>query len=105
MFEPLLLRSHRVPPQRSGVLVSLTRERAGWEFLRVGVRRVARGDTWTSRTGRDELCLVLLGGACRVRWTPGGRGEERLGPRKSVFDAYPHAVYLPGGTRFTIEAD
>ena len=41
------------------------------------------------------MCLVLLSGHCRVRW--GGAGWQALGPRRSVFESYPHALYLPAG--------
>jgi 5-deoxy-glucuronate isomerase len=105
MSELVRLRSRRQSSRRSGVLVTLTRQRAGWQFVRFAVRQIAGGDTWTDRTGRDELCLVLLSGECRVRWTPGGSDAQRIGPRKSVFDGYPHALYLPPGTRFAVEAD
>jgi len=99
------LRSRRVPEGRSGVPLTLTRRRAGWTFVQFGIRQIAAGDDWADRSGRDEVCLVLLAGACRVRWTPGGTRDERLGPRADVFGGYPHAVYLPPGTRFSVEAD
>ena len=45
---------------------------------------------------------MLLSGQCRVEFDG---GAETLGPRRSVFAAYPHALYLPPGTKFRVEAD
>ena len=66
------------------------------------VRQIAPGKAWTSYTGRQECCLVLLGGHCHVSFD--GRSHT-LGPRRSVFAGYPHAIYLPPRTRFRVEAE
>jgi 5-deoxy-glucuronate isomerase len=39
-----------------------------------------------------------------VSWLPDQRRPVRLGPRRSVFTDYPHAVYLPPGTPFALRA-
>ena len=70
--------------------------------MHFAVRQIARGKAWTSATGRDECCLVLLGGHCRVVFDD---RSETLGPRRSVFAGYPHAIYLPPRTRFRVEAE
>jgi len=80
----------------------VTRARAGWRFVHFAVRHVAPGKPWAGDTGAEECCLVLLAGQCRI--TLAGR-VETLGPRKSVFAGYPHAIYLPPRTAFRIEAD
>jgi 5-deoxy-glucuronate isomerase len=66
------------------------------------VRQIVPGQAWASDTGREECCLVLLSGHCRV--TLDGRGET-LGPRRGVFAGYPHAIYLPPRTKFRVDAD
>jgi 5-deoxy-glucuronate isomerase len=95
-------RSRAIRPDESGVLVEITRQDAGWQFVAFAVRQVAAGQSWSGETGGDEACLVLLEGTCRVRWDG---GDARLGPRRDVFSSYPHAVYLPPGTAFTVEAE
>jgi 5-deoxy-glucuronate isomerase len=80
----------------------VTRARAGWRFVHFAVRHVAPGKPWAGDTGVEECCLVLLAGQCRI--TIDGR-VETLGPRKSVFAEYPHAIYLPPRTAFRVEAD
>lgn len=87
---------------RTGVAVTVTRARAGWKYVGFSVRHVAVGRPWRGATGGDECCLVLLSGHCRIA---DGRQEWTLGPRRSVFADYPHALYLPPRTRFTVVAD
>ena len=98
----LLYRSSPLAPHRTGTAIEITRARAGWRFVHFAVRQVAPGKTFASDTARDECCLVLLSGHCRVQFD--GR-TETLGPRRSVFAAYPHAIYLPPRTKFCIEAE
>ena len=101
------LRSRPSKSARSGVALSLTPARAGWEFVRFTVRILAREAKWTGATAGEELCIVLLSGRCRVSWRTraGDIGSGTLGPRSSVFEQYPHAAYLPPGARFTVTAE
>ena len=87
---------------RTGTAVEITRRRAGWRYVHFAVRHLAPSKVWTDRTGRDECCLVLLRGSCRVQY---GDQTAVLGPRADVFSAYPHAMYLPPDTRFRVIAD
>jgi 5-deoxy-glucuronate isomerase len=93
----------------SGALLTVTPASAGWEHVSFAVRRLEKGDVWSGRTGGNEVCLVLLSGEASVEWSPsaGKTGQKkpvRLGPRHDVFTDYPHAVYLPPGTRFEVLA-
>jgi 5-deoxy-glucuronate isomerase len=99
-----LLQTRRPTRGRSGLQVGVTPERAGWEYVGFAVRQVAAGDTWSGRTARNEVCLVLLSGLADVRWSPGQRKSVRFGPRRDVFSDYPHAIYLPPGTAFELRA-
>ncbi len=98
-----LLRSRRLDADRSGRLVEITAVRAGWEKVAFGVQQVRAGGRWRAAPKGQEVCLVLLSGHCRVRWTGESIWRE-LGPRASVFDSYPHALYLPPDTAFEVEA-
>jgi 5-deoxy-glucuronate isomerase len=92
--------------------MALTPRRAGWTYVGFSVRQIAAGDTWSGRTGTNEVCLVLLSGLASVSWSseapaPGARRRSeavRIGPRRDVFSDYPHAVYLPPGTAFALRA-
>jgi 5-deoxy-glucuronate isomerase len=102
-MKPAKLRysSSRLEPTRSGILCSLTPAALRWERIHFAVRQIAAGDSWTSSDRGRERCLVLLQGLLRVGWD----GEShRIGPRASVFAAYPYAVYLPAGIRARVEA-
>lgn len=91
-----------MPPNRTGTVVEVTRARAGWRFVHFAVRQIAPGKPWAHHTGREECCLVLLAGACRVFVDD---RVETLGPRPNVFAGYPHAIYLPPQTPFRVESD
>ena len=94
-------RSRRLARDRSGLLIEMTPRRAGWKYVGFSVRQLAAGAAFAGRTRGQECCLVLLAGRCRVivngsAWT--------LGPRRKVFESYPHAAYLPNGSEFRVEA-
>lgn len=96
------LQSAAPRPDGSSVLLGVTPESAGWEFLDFTIRRLPEGSDWRDRTDGREACLVLLSGECVVELEGGGR--FKLGPRADVFDSYPHAAYLPSGTSFRLTA-
>jgi 5-deoxy-glucuronate isomerase len=100
------LRSRRVPAGKSAATIAVTPALARWEFISFAVRTLARGDSWKCATGKQEMCVVLLSGACRAEWTTraGAAGRGTLGPRAGVFDAYPHALYMPRGSNVRLTA-
>lgn len=90
------------PDLSRGEYHCLTAERAGWERLHFGVRRMAGGERWNLATGESEYGLVVLGGVCRVR---SSRGEwPSVGRRPDVFHGMPYALYLPRRTDVEVEA-
>lgn len=101
MSAPTKRASKVIGDTRSGVLIAVTPEQAGWKLIRFAVRQIAAGATWRGVTGSHELCAVLLEGLCRVSCDA---VNATLGPRASVFSSYPHALYLPPQTRFAITA-
>lgn len=82
--------------------MEITRARAGWRYVHFAVRQIAPGKPWVHDTGGEECCLVLLAGHCQVSY---GGTIVTLGPRRSVFADYPHALYLPARTSFRVQAD
>ena len=99
----LLIRPNALAATASGILVEVTPETARWQFIRFAVRRIAAGERWTDQTHDHEACFVLLRGCVRVSWD-GGRTEHLIGPRRDVFESYPHAVYVPCGSGVQITA-
>jgi len=97
----LLYRSARVPPGQTSAALNLTPKALGWERIHFAVRHLAAGAVWNGLSRDEERCLVLLRGEFEVSWSG---ASHRIGPRADVFSAYPHAVYLPAGTRFRVAA-
>jgi 5-deoxy-glucuronate isomerase len=90
------------PDAEAAEYARVTPKIAGWELLHFAARRMKRGDLWTHAVGENELALVVLGGACRVR---SSRGEwEQIGRRPNVFAGMPYALYLPRRTDLSVEA-
>jgi 5-deoxy-glucuronate isomerase len=85
-----------------GELLSLPREQAGWEWMSFFVRRLQPGDVYRTRTDHEEAAFVLLGGTCQADW---GRGSQRIGKRKDVFDGFPYCLYLPVGNEVVFTAE
>ncbi len=97
-----LVHSGNLPPGQAGELLRLPREQAQWEWMSFFVRRLQPGDVWSSHTEHEEAAFVLLGGICQADW---GRGAERIGRRKDVFDGFPFTLYLPAGNAVTFAAE
>jgi len=94
--------SSPIAPDKSGVLVSVSRQQAGWKTINFSVRRLIEGQYWQSSTDGEEAALVILSGRATVDW---GEGRRALGGRSNVFSGYPYAVYLPPHTAFEVDAE
>jgi 5-deoxy-glucuronate isomerase len=101
MAQKVRLTPRAVGARQSGVMVGITPRQAGWKFVRFAVHHLSPNVSWRAMSPREETCLVLLEGRCDVECE--GR-RHTLGPRADVFSAYPHALYVPPGVRFTITA-
>jgi len=97
-----LLKSRALAPGAGGLLVEVTPPEAGWDLISFAVRRMVPGEVLRKRCEGEECCLVLLSGSGSVSLD--GAPREKLGPRESVFDAYPHAVYVPHGHEVVLTA-
>ena len=87
---------------RSGAVMQVETEDAGFAFLRFEARKLLAGEAYAAATGAHELGLVVLGGRCSVRSSEGA--WEQVGGRSHVFAGLPHTLYLPPGTEFTLTA-
>jgi 5-deoxy-glucuronate isomerase len=86
-----------------GLILSISPQQAGWEFISFQARRLAVGETWRFASGECELAIVNLTGRYTVR---SNRGEwTGFGGRKTVFESAAHALYLPRGTEFDVIAE
>jgi 5-deoxy-glucuronate isomerase len=86
-----------------GLVLSITPDAAGWQYISFQARTLEAGASWTFDSQENELALVNLTGRYRVH---SNRGEwSGIGGRKSVFEDAAHALYLPRGTEFTVTAE
>jgi 5-deoxy-glucuronate isomerase len=94
---------HPNTAQDAEVIVEVTPEKAGWEYINFQLRRLPARSAWTSTTENNELAIVLMSGRVSVE---SNRGQwKQVGERESVFSGLPHALYLPRQTRFTVYAE
>jgi len=93
MTQRVLIKPRRIDRTAGGVLLDITPEKAGWELVHFRVRRIAAGRQLKIKTHEEECALVLLSGHGEL--IIDGEGRQPFGPRRSVFDSYPHAAYLP----------
>ena len=85
-----------------GVLLSLPRQTAAWEWMSFFVHRLSPGESHAFRAEDEEVAIVLLGGKCVADW---GEGEHQIGERANVFDGFPYAIYLPSSSQAQLRAD
>ncbi len=85
-----------------GVIVEVTPQQAGWDYVHFQARSLPANGIWSFATGEHEMAVVPLGGSIDVE---SDRGHWRqVGARERVFDGLPHALYLPRRTAFTVSA-
>lgn len=90
-------------PADPDLILSITPQSAGWDYISFQARRLATGRSWSFASGENELAIINLTGRYSVT---SNRGTwEGIGGRKSVFEGAAHALYLPRHTEFTIMAE
>ena len=87
----------------SDLILSITPEQAGWDYISFQVRKLTQAQTWSFATGENELALVNLSGRYTVDSNQGH--WSGIGTRKNVFAGAAHALYLPRHTKFTVTAE
>ncbi len=97
---PLLL--HPSAPDAKGRVHNVTPAAAGWTYVGFDIYDLADGATVAADTGGREVCIVMVAGRARV--TAGERDFGVIGKRASVFEGLPWSVYVPAGSRFSVEA-
>jgi 5-deoxy-glucuronate isomerase len=102
-YEPDTLIVHPGSSTNPDVVVEVTPEVAGWDYIHFQARRLGSQRSWSFATGDHELALVPLSGSIRV---DSDRGQwSHIGERDSVFSGLPYALYLPRRTSLTVTAE
>jgi len=90
------------PRAERGKVINITPQSAGWKHVGFEVHKLAKGESAAAATGEREVCLVLVSGKAKVK--AGGQDFGVLGERMTPFEGKPHAVYVPGGSDWRVEA-
>ena len=86
----------------SGTFAEVSARQAGWDFLNMAARRLARGESYGANTGDFENAFVILGGACDISTSDGE--FKNVGRRPDVFSGMPYALYLSRNKGYKITA-
>ncbi len=85
------------------LILEVTPQSAGWEYISFQARRLDEGKTWSFDTGENEFAFVNLNGRYRV---DSNRGSwAGIGGREDVFSGGAHALYLPRRSSLTVTAE
>jgi len=100
--ETVLVRGQN-DPSDTDLILSITPESAGWDYISFQARRLAKGASWSFDTGENEFAFVNLTGRYSVS---SNRGDwQGIGGRANVFTSAAHALYLPRRTQLTVTAE
>jgi 5-deoxy-glucuronate isomerase len=89
---------HVRPRTDQSKVIHITPQSAGWKHVGFEVHRLAKGESVAAATGEREVCLVLVSGKAKIN------DFGVLGERMTPFEGKPHAVYVPGGSEWRVEA-
>ena len=83
-----------------GLIIRITPEIAGWDFISFEARHLSTDETWQFETGGNELAFVNLSGIYDIT---SNRGNWKgVGGRTNVFAGACHTLYLPLDTNFEV---
>ena len=85
------------------LILSVTPESAGWEFISFQARRLDASEEWSFDTEENEFAFVNLSGRYSISSSRGSWAG--IGGRPNVFAGGAHALYLPRQTSLTVTAE
>lgn len=85
-----------------GLILDITPDKAGWDFISFQARRLHAGQVWTGNTKDCEFAFVNFSGRYKISTD---KGEWLVGGRSNVFAGAGHVLYLPVKTEFTVTAE
>jgi 5-deoxy-glucuronate isomerase len=88
-------------PQEPDLILAVTPQSAGWDFISFQARKLRAGNQWSFSSRDNELAIVILSGAISVN---SNRGNWDGIERENVWTKAATALYLPRGSEFTITA-
>jgi 5-deoxy-glucuronate isomerase len=92
---------HLIRPNRNEtVLIEVTPESAGWDYLVFQIVSLKKGQSFSRQTGGNEVALAPLAGKGKVQVA----GKQFDLGRDSVFTEMAHVLYVPPGHDITVQA-
>lgn len=88
------------PNDDETIVLDVTPENAGWDYLSYRVLSLAAGDTYAHDTEDTEIALVPLEGRGEITV----EDETYTISRKGVFEELPHVLYVPPGQMIAVNA-
>lgn len=89
-------------PKDPDLILAITPQQAGWDYISFQARRLAAGKSWSFSMGENELAFIVLSGCFTINSKRGAwAGLDRV----NVFSGPAYAVYLPRRTDFTVMAE
>lgn len=85
------------------VIVEVTPEIAGWDYVSFQVCQAQSGMSRQFATGDQEMAIIVLSGSIGVESDHGN--WSHIGKRESVFHGLPSALYLSRQTTLTVYAE
>lgn len=89
-------------PQDPDLILTVTPQLAGWDFISFQARKLSAANQWSFDSAENELAVILLSGRISIHSTRGGWDDL---VRKDVWTSAATALYLPRNTEFTITAE
>jgi 5-deoxy-glucuronate isomerase len=89
-------------PNDPDLILSISPQQAGWDYISFQARRLAAGQKWSFSSGENELAIIVLSGCFDVT---SNRGAWTGLDRVNVFSGPAYALYLPRRTDFTVLAE
>lgn len=93
----------RMDSPEDGVVISVTPDSAGWNYVGFQVVKLEAGQTFSRSTLDQEVCLVLLSGIADMKTNQ--EAWKGIGQRMSVFEQIPpYSVYVPHQDQYEVTA-
>lgn len=89
-------------PQDPDLMLTVTPQLAGWDFISFQARKLSAANQWSFDSAENELAVILLSGKISIHSTQGSWNDLA---RKDVWTSAATALYLPRNTEFTITAE
>lgn len=89
------------PNHASSIVMDVTPESAGWDYLNFKIIALKAGQSYSQRTDNNEVAMVPLAGKAVFEVA----GERFELARKSVFSEMPHTLYVPPGQEINVRAE